>query len=101
MKFASKFIIALATVASVAGISTTASADPWHGEGRWGHHHPRQHEVLVREHHQLARIRHERREGDISRGEARHLRQQDRAIAREDHADARANGGYITRGEQR
>ena len=96
MKFAAKALLALATVSSVAGISTTASAYP----ARWGHHHPRQHEVLAREHHQLARIREERRDGDLSRGQARALRQSDRSIARQDHADARANGGYISRGEQ-
>ena len=95
MTRASKFVITLAAVASLAGFATAASA-----EGQWGRHHPRQHEVLAREHHQLARIRHERREGDISRGEARQLRVRDRAIAYQDRAEARANGGFITKGEQ-
>ena len=95
MKFASKLAIALAAAASLAGFASTASA-----EGAWGHHHPRQHQVLRREHHQMARINRERREGEITRGQARALRHGDRAIAMQDHADARANGGYITKGEQ-
>lgn len=96
MKLASKFVIALAAAASVAGFATSASA-----EGAWGRHHPRQHEVLAREHHQLRRINEERREGELTRGQARALRADDRAIAYQDRADARANGGHITRAEQR
>ncbi|WP_068094867.1 hypothetical protein [Novosphingobium rosa] len=91
---ATKFILAIATAASLAAIGTSADA------ATWGQRHPRQHEVLHREHHQLARINQERREGEISRGQARAMRATTRSIAAQDHADARANGGYITRGQQ-
>ena len=95
MKTLSKFVLIIATLASVGAGATSASASQ-----SWNRHHPRQHEVLAREHHQLARINHERREGDLTRAQARGLRAGDRAIAREDRADARANGGYITRAQQ-
>lgn len=63
--------------------------------------HPRQHQVLARTHHQIARINHERREGELTGAEARALRASDRAIAAQTHAYAAANGGSITRAEQR
>lgn len=96
MKLTSKLILALTAAVTVAGFASTASAEP----GRWGRHHPRQHEVLHREHHQIARINRERREGEISGRQARALRASDRSIAMQDRADARANGGYITKSQQ-
>jgi hypothetical protein len=84
----------LATAAlSVAG---AASADT-----RWEKDHPRQDQVLDRVNHQEARIRHERREGEISKAQAHRMMRADRRIAREDHVVARANGGFITKREQR
>ena len=90
-----KLILALASLATIATAVTPAMA------GTWAHRHPRQAEVLGREHHQIRRINHERREGELTGQQARALRAGDRAIAGEDHADARANGGHITRAEQR
>ena len=95
MKSLSKLLLGFVSVASLAAFAAPASA-----EGAWGHHHPRQHEVLAREHHQMHRIAAERREGEISRGQARALRHGDRAIAMQDHADARARHGSISRREQ-
>ncbi|WP_298670212.1 hypothetical protein [uncultured Sphingomonas sp.] len=92
----SRIAMIACALGAIAGLSTAASA-----ETRWGRHHPRQHEVLKRAHHQIARINHERREGEITGAQARADRATDRAIMRQDHADARANGGYITRAEQR
>lgn len=77
-------------------IATTAAADtPWQA------HHPRQEQVLNRDAHQRARIHEERREGDLSRAQANRLLAADRRIARQDHRLAHANGGFITKGEQR
>lgn len=91
----SRVFVALAGLATLAVASTPAMA------GTWARHHPRQHEVLAREHHQIHRINRERREGELTGAQARALRSSDRAIARQDHADARANGGYITKQQQR
>lgn len=91
----SRVFVALAGLATLAVASTPAMA------GTWAHKHPRQHEVLAREHHQIHRINRERREGELTGAQARALRSSDRSIARQDHADARANGGYITKQQQR
>ena len=91
----SKLFVVAASLAALVSVGSPAMAKTW------AQKHPRQHEVLAREHHQIRRINQERREGELTRGQARALRAGDRAIAREDHADARANGGYITRAEQR
>lgn len=92
----SRIAIIACSLAAVVGLGTAASA-----ETRWQRHHPRQHEVLHRAHHQIARVNRERREGEITGAQARADRAVDRGIIRQDHADARANGGYITRGQQR
>jgi hypothetical protein len=81
---------------AVGTIATAASA-----ETPWQAHHPRQEQVLNRDAHERARIHEERREGDLTRRQANHLLAADRRIARQDHLLARANGGHITRREQR
>ncbi len=86
--------LAAAMLATVAGLPAAASATAW------GAHHPRQSEVLGRVHRQDRRITQERREGEITGAQAHALRADDHAIAMQDHADSRANGGYITKGEQ-
>lgn len=88
-------ILVAATLASGLLVSEPASAN------RWENHHPRRDQVLDRVQHQAHRIRDERKEGDITRGQARALRATDHSIALQQRADARANGGYITRAEQR
>ena len=97
MKFASKIVIALATIASVAGMASTASADPYSRHNRWEHHrHHRQHEVMVREHHQRDRFHHGRRGDQMSRGDARDLHGRDQsgrdgAIGHDGRTDPRVN----------
>ncbi|HEY2662153.1 MAG TPA: hypothetical protein VGI79_20705 [Caulobacteraceae bacterium] len=78
------------------GAATGASA-----ETRWAHNHPRQHEVLARTARQEHRITAEHREGEITAARAHRLRAADVRLARQDHRDARINGGYITKGQQR
>ena len=84
----------LLTGASVAG---AASAAPFYVN------HPRRAEVIGRSYHQDWRIRQGVRDGQLSHHEARVLRGEDRAelTCHYQRARARANGGYITRGEQR
>lgn len=76
------------------GAFATASAETW------AQHHPRQAEVLGRTRVQDARIHNERVDGKISGKEAGELRTDEHDVRLEDHADARANGGYITKGQQ-
>jgi hypothetical protein len=82
----------LLTGVSVAG---AASAAPW------AVRHPRRAEVNYRTYRQDWRIRQGVRDGQLTHQQARTLRGEDRGIRAEQRAEARANGGYITRGEQR
>lgn len=95
MNTTAKILAAFGSLALLGTAATPAMAGPW------VRHHPRQAEVLARTHHQIARINDERREGEITGQQARALRADDRAIAQEDRADAKANGGYITKSQQR
>ena len=90
--------LSLSVLTLVAGgmIASAAAA-----ETPWQAHHPRQAEVLARDAHQRAVIRTERREGDLSRVQAHRLLVKDRRIDRQDHLLARANGGHITKPENR
>ena len=86
---------ALLGVSAVVGVASSASA-----EGRWGYAHPRQHEVLTRVNREEHAARVDFHDGLISRRQAIRDIAADRRVAREDHILSRANGGYITRGEQ-
>ena len=90
-----RLILLAATLASGLLVSAPASAN------RWENRHPRRDQVLDRVRHQAHRIREERREGDITRAQARALRATARSVVLQQRADARANGGHITRAEQR
>ena len=80
-------------------LAAPAMADPHHD--RFADHHPRRDQVLDRTQRQNHRITQEVREGDLTRGQAHALRLSDRAVAQQQRADARANGGHITRQEQK
>jgi hypothetical protein len=71
------------------------------GDRRFDHRHPRRDQVLDRTQRQNHRITHEVREGDLTHAQAHALRLDDRSVRHEQRADARANGGYITRREQK
>ena len=90
-----KLILAAVSVVALAGAGAASA------ETHWEHNHPRQDQVLDRDAHLRREIRVEQRRGELSHVQAHRLLVKDRQIAREDHAIARANGGYITRGEQR
>jgi hypothetical protein len=96
MSIKTTLFAALLGVSAVAGLAGSASA-----EGRWGYHHPRQHEVLTRVHREERAARIDFRDGLISRRQAIGDITADRRVAREDRYFARTNGGYVTRGEQR
>lgn len=79
-------------------IASTADAS---AATRWERLHPRRDQVVDRLQHQNWRIHDERREGEITAAQAHHLHAEDRAIFRQEQFDARLNGGYITKAQQR
>jgi hypothetical protein len=68
---------------------------------RWNAEHPRRAEVNRRLARQNERIEEGVEHGRLSRGEARRLHAEDRNIRAQERAMAAANGGHITRREQR
>ncbi len=90
------------TVIGLLGLSMIGGAfAPASAETRWERHHPRRDQVNDRLFHQQLRITHERREGDLTADQAHSLRSQDHSIREQERADAAANGGHITKSEQR
>ena len=75
-----------------------ASANlPTEAKGRFAENHPRRAEVNHRDNNLNNRLNANR--GNLG-GHYNQLRHEDQSIRRQQRRDARANGGYITKGEQ-
>src|SRR5690242_4920348 len=69
--------------------------------GQFAKKHPRRNEVNKRVKRQRARINEGVKNGTLTPQEAQQLKANDRAIKAQEHADVKANGGYLTKGEQK
>ena len=87
------------------GLIATAVAAPTMAserhDGHFDKHHPRRDQVLDRSQRQNKRITQQVRDGDLTHAQAHSLRQTDHAVATQQRADAAANGGYITKSQQK
>ena len=72
-----------------------------HHDRRFERHHPRRDQVKDRTQRQGHRISHQVREGELTHAQAHALRASDRSIRLQQRADAKANGGYITKQQQK
>jgi hypothetical protein len=68
---------------------------------KFAQQHPRRNQVNKRVRNQRARINQGVRSGEISKGQAHQLRANDNAIKSQEHADVKANGGSLTKPEQK
>lgn len=68
--------------------------------GHFAKNHPRRNQVNQRVKNQRGRINQGVKSGKLSRGQARQLRRSDNRIKAQEHRDVKANGGYLTKGEQ-
>ncbi|MDE2317188.1 MAG: hypothetical protein KGK06_12335 [Xanthomonadaceae bacterium] len=68
---------------------------------RFEHKHPRRDQVVDRTQRQNRRITNQVREGELTHAQAHALRTSDRSVAQQQRADAKANGGYITKTQQK
>lgn len=93
---ARKLAALILTAGAALGFAASANA-----ETPWQCSHPRRAEVNGRLANENYRIDRDVARGDMSYREADRLRREDRGIRDEERAMAAANGGYITRGEQR
>lgn len=86
----------LAFITSLVALSFCCAAPSF--AGYWGQQHPRRAEVLGRDNRINNRINNDR--GNLG-GHYGQLKNEDRAIRQQEQADARMNGGYLTKGEDR
>jgi hypothetical protein len=63
--------------------------------------HPRRREVNKRVRNQRARINQGLKNGTLTQQQSQQLRANDNAIKAQEHADVKANGGYLTKPEQK
>jgi hypothetical protein len=95
------FILAGALATSAWTIKAEAGDKGNPTGGKFAVEHPRRNEVNTRVNDQRARINQGVKSGELTKQQAQQLRANDRAIKRQEHADVKANGGYLTSGEQR
>lgn len=69
--------------------------------GQFAKKHPRRNQVNKRVKNQRARINKDVASGKLTPQQAQQLRANDRAIKQQEHADVKANGGYLTKGQQK
>jgi F0F1-type ATP synthase membrane subunit b/b' len=87
--------VALA-VALLCGITPAAAQ-----QGKWAKNHPRREQVNKRLNNQNKRIQQGEANGTLTKGQAQQLHKEDKTIRKEERADAAANGGHITKQQQR
>jgi len=91
-------LLLLGLIATAVAAPTMAGA---RHDGHFDKQHPRRDQVMDRTQRQNHRITHQVREGDLTHTQAHALRQSDHAVATLQRADAAANGGYITKTQQK
>ena len=95
------YFLAVALATSTWMVKAEAAGNGNPTGGKFAVEHPRRNEVNTRVDNQRERINQGVKNGTLTGQEAQQLRANDRAIKQQEHADVRANGGYITRGEQK
>jgi transposase len=99
MKKTAQFLLSAIFALGVVAAPLAASANPHYPDHmRW---HPRRDQVNWRLDHQNWRIRQGVRNGTLTRQQAHQLHAEDRSIHAQEWADVKANGGYITKQQQR
>jgi len=92
--------LALALSAPVASLAAGRPGNP-HGGKQFAKNHPRRNQVNGRVANQRARINQGVKNGTMTKAQARQDRQQLDQMKAQEHADVKANGGHLTKGEQR
>jgi hypothetical protein len=89
------------SLAALVAALCLAVAPAAHADNNWKKKHPRRAEVLKRDNRLKNRTQNAENKGKITQGQANHLEGEEAAIRNQEQADAAANGGHITKGEQR
>ena len=69
--------------------------------GQFAKKHPRRNQVNKRVKNQRKRINQDVKNGSLTQAQAQQLKSNDAAIKQQEHADVKANGGYLTKSEQK
>jgi hypothetical protein len=92
-----KILYVTLSVLALSLAAGTAHAD----NNNWKKNHPRRAEVLKRDRNLHRRTENAEKSGKITEGQAEKLEKEENAIRAQEKADAAANGGHITKAEQR
>jgi len=99
MKEISIAVLAVSLLVPVTWVSAANPGNPTGGQ--FAKNHPRRNEVNKRVKNQRKRINQDVKSGKLTTQQAQQLKANDAAIKQQEHADVKANGGYITKGEQK
>ena len=95
-------LLASAVLLAVPALTHAAGGNPTGKPGsKFATQHPRRNQVNKRVKNQRARINQGVKSGELSKGQAQQLRGNDNAIKSQEHADVKANGGFLTKPEQK
>jgi hypothetical protein len=94
--------IAVLAVSLLAPVTVVRASNPGNPTGgQFAKNHPRRNEVNKRVKNQRKRINNDVKNGSLTQAQASQLKANDVAIKQQEHADVKANGGYITKPEQK
>ncbi len=97
-----KWLAAVAVLVATTSVYAEGKGNPTGEKGsKFATDHPRRNEVNKRVDNQRERINEGVKDGQISKQQAHQLRSNDRAIKQQEHAEVKANGGHLTKAEQR
>ncbi len=95
-------LMAVVLLASAAFVQAEGPGNPTGPRGsRFARQHPRRNEVNKRIANQRSRINQGVESGKLTPAQATQLRADDNAVKQQEHADVKANGGYLTKAEQK
>jgi hypothetical protein len=102
MKALMTMVLAAAVLLAVPSFVRAEGGNPTGKPGsKFAQKHQRRNQVNKRVKNQRARINQGVKSGELSKGQAQQLRANDNAIKAQEHADVKANGGSLTKPEQR
>ncbi len=99
MKRLSLGVLAISLMVPAMWVSADNPGNPTGGQ--FAKKHPRRNQVNKRVKNQRQRINKDVKNGSLTTAQAQQLKANDKAIKQQEHADVKANGGYITKPEQK
>jgi len=99
MKRVALVVMAIGLMGSATWVRAANPGNPT--GGNFANKHPRRNQVNKRVKNQRSRINKDVASGKLTTAQGQQLKANDRAIKQQEHADVKANGGSLTKPEQR